>query len=212
MDGTENQKDTSGATQDTSEGDKGTSKQTQTFTKEQVAESNQKAAQDALSVAGRTAKDFEQRESAIKAEREQMVQAQKARDEAELEEARDDVDKTTRLKAQQKHRETATELARLKQELEAEQTKAKEAQEVGAKHTKEQNAREVATRLNVDVNTLLRFTDGSTTAMEELAKSLPKKDVKPLLTDSSKTTGGDQMAESSGSKIKSGWDKVHPGK
>ncbi|KKN71491.1 hypothetical protein LCGC14_0420700 [marine sediment metagenome] len=208
MDRPENQQDTSA--RNSSEGTKGTSEQPETFTKEEVAEAAKKAAEDALSAAGRTAKNFEQREGAIKAEREKMAQEQKAKDEAELEDAREDDDKLSRIKARQKARDTATELAKTTSELEVEKAKTKEAQEVGATHTKEQNAREVASRLGVNADTLIKFTDGSVKAMEELAKSLSKKtETKTLLSDSSKTAGGVQMADSSGGKMLSGFEQLH---
>ena len=208
MDGPEERKDT--PRKETSSEPKETSEKTLTFTQEQVAASNQKAREDALSAAGRTAKDFEQREGAIKAERDQMVQEQKAKDSAELEAARDDVDKLSGIKAKQKARDSAAKLANVESELEGLKAKTKEAQEVGAIHTKEQNAREVATRLGVNAETLIKFTDGSVKAMEELAKSLPNKtETKPLLTDSSKTAGGEQMAKSSSGKMTSAFDKLH---
>lgn len=186
MDGTENPKDAS-ASQESSKGEQRTSKETQTFSPEQVAGIAKKATEDALSAAGRTAKDFEQREGAIKAERDRMAQEQTAKDEAELEAARDDLDKLSVIKTRQKTRDTAAELAKTKSELEAEKAKTKEVQEAGVVHTKEQNAREVASRLEVDAETLIKFTDGSVKAMEELAKSLPKKvETKPLVVDSGK--------------------------
>ncbi len=209
MDGLEERKDN--PARESSSEPKETSEQTPTFTKEQMEGVAKKAAEDALSAAGRTAKDFEQREGAIKTEREKIAQEQKTRDEAELESARDDVGKLSGIKARQKARDAATELAKTKSELEVEKAKTKEALEVDVTHTKEQNAREVASRLGVNAETLIKFTDGSVKAMEELAKSLPKKaETKPLLTDSSKTAGGEQMAKSSSGKMTSAFDKLHP--
>ena len=217
MDGTENLKDTSVATQDTSEGDKGTSKkESETFTRETQEASNQKARDDALSAAGRTATILTKREEAVQASEERIVEAQKARDEAELEDARDDVDKTTRLKAQQKHRETVTELAQVKRELKEEKGRTAESEKKTAVSTKEISTREIATRLEVDENSLtdlIKFTDGSTEAIEAMAQTLPKKGkTETLLVDSSKTIGGTQELESANDKMLAGLEKVFPQK
>lgn len=120
----------------------------------------------------------------------------KKTEEAELEANRDNPDVLSRIRARQGEREQETELAKLKQELEEEKAKTVEAQEAEAKSTQERNAREIATRLNVDAKTLIKFTDGSTEAMEELAKSLPKKGETTTLTpDSGTTIGGKEITE-----------------
>ena len=63
-----------------------------------------------------------------------------------------------------------------------------------AEATKERNAREIASRLSVNANLLAKLaksTDGSTEAIEEIAKELPKKgEDKTLKADSGKTIGG----------------------
>ena len=187
-------KDTQGAT--TSEETKGTSTEPKTFTEEQVTASNQKAVSDALSAAGRTAKALEAQQQSITADKERIAQNLKNSDEAELEANRDDPEKLSAVRERQSRRTAETKLAEKELELKNEQAKNTEAQEAGAVHTKEQNAREVATRLNVDAETLMKYTDGSKEAMEDLAKSLPKKvETKTVTTDSGETIGGKVITE-----------------
>lgn len=107
-DGTEEQQNSSVATQDASKGKQGTSKETpETFTRE----ARDKAVQDALSVAGRTAKAFEAREQRVKDSEAKAVLKQKERDDAELEAAKDDPAELTLVQRRQqvKARELASE-------------------------------------------------------------------------------------------------------
>ncbi len=211
LDGTENQKDTSVATQDSSGGDKGTSEQTQTFTLEQVTERERNAKSDALAETGRLRVANEAAIKVAQKAQERIDRMIRDQDDAELEAHKDEPERISAIRERQQRRIVESKLADTESELEVERTKTKEAQEVGVKHTKEQNAREVASRLNVNVQTLLKFTDGSKGAMEDLAKSLPKVGEKtPLIPDSGKTTGGAQMAESGKDKIQAGWEKEHP--
>ena len=191
MDGTKDPKDTLGATPDPSTGEKGTSEQPKTYTEEEKA----KAVSDALSAAGRIAKQLDQQREALEAERKQLtasrVQWQREKDEAELEAARDDPDALKSLRARQKQSEREAELDRREQELKISGEKHAEALKGVAQYTKERNAHEIAARLNVDFELLMKFTDGSTEAMEELAKALPKKGEATILRpDSGRTIGG----------------------
>jgi len=121
----------------------------------------------------------------------------KDQEEVELEAARDDSDALTKIRARQRERGAESKLEKLEQELDEEREKSKEAQEVSAKYTKEQNAREIATRLNVDFESLVKFTDGSAEAMEDLARILPKKGEETTLKpDSGKTIGGGKTYKS----------------
>ena len=163
----------------------------ETFTAEQVGERERKARSDALSDIGRYKASAENAIKAVRAAEERINRMLKEQAEAELETARDEPDKLTLIRERQTRRQAESELAKAKQELEEERAKTTEAQEVEAKSTKERNAREIATRLDVDAKTLIKFTDGSTEAMEELAKSLPRKSATtPLKPDSGKTIGG----------------------
>lgn len=215
MDETEERKDTS--ERDSSGEQKGTSTDTKTHT----AESEKKAVDDALSAAGRDAKtlsgktaeadriltDAKKMQTDLKAEREQW---QKDRDIAEQESAGEDQDALKSVQERQRQRAKETELAQRKRELDEKELKITEAQKEVAESTKERNAREIATRLNVDYESLMKFTDGSKEAMEELAKQLSEKEAKPpLKTDSSTTIGGGEMPESAKDKMRAGFDELH---
>ena len=128
----------------------------------------------------------------LKKEREEW---QKEQDRKELEAADGDPDGTKAIQRRQAARIDKAELARLRKEAEEREGQSKEDREKLAKLTKEQNAREVATRFNVNPESLIKFTDGSVEAMEDLAKELPKIGGKqPLKSDSGATVGG-QLTE-----------------
>jgi len=189
MDGTEHPKDAS-QVGDTSMGDKGTSEKTpETFTKEQ----RDKAVSDALSKAGRTATAFEKREAANKAAEDRIVQERKDRDQAELDATKGDPEARSAIEERHKHRETKSKLAQVTQELDVEKEKSKEASAQAVEIDRTVKAAEIAARHDVDLGALIKFTDGSPEAMEELAKSLPKKGGgKPSVRlDSGRMTGGE---------------------
>ena len=199
MDGTENLKDTS-QTGDTSKGTKETSETTQTFTKE----TERTAISDALSRVGRTAADFEKREQAITAKEEADAQRDKAKYEASLEDARDDPEKTTAIKAKELLRTATSKLAEVTKERDLLSEKVTAAATQTQKIDRTKIAAEIAAKHSVDVDTLVKFTDGSLEAMEELAQTL-KGESKPLLSDSGKTIGGvDWRGLSSDDKIRKG--------
>ena len=197
MDGTENQKDTSQVTGDTSGGDKGTSEQTpETFTKDQ----RDKAVSDALSSAGRDAKALETIRTKLEKATEELVQTKarwhKEKDEEELDKAGDDKDALSRVRARQEQREVKAKLAKAEQELEGEREKVKEVGAQTQELERTQKAAEIAVKHGVDFNTLVKFTDGSPKAMEELAQTLTKKGEAPeVKLDSGKTTGVEKSDE-----------------
>ena len=111
----------------------------------------------------------------------------KTQEEAEDERYRDDPDKLTELRKERKDRDRATELDKKEQELNEREKGLKPSEEKAT----EDKAKEVATKYEVDVKTLIKFTDGSPEAMEELAQSLSRKDRRQALKlDSSRTIGG----------------------
>ncbi len=194
-DGTGSQKDTS-QNADTSGGKQETSKDPVTFTSEQVAASNKKAAEDALSAAGRTAKAFEQREAAVKASEQKAAAEVLVRREAELKAIPiDDAQGLTDLRARHRAEDTISRLAKLESELEEERARGKQRDTEAVQTTQESSTRALAASLNVDPNTLLtlsKLTDGSKEAIEAMANGLPKTgEAKPvILSDSGKTGGG----------------------
>ena len=212
LDETKNQQDTS--ERDTSEGKGGTSKEPETFTKEQAQEMTQKAISDALAKAGRDAKSLEQRDTALKAKEEKFTQEARARREKELDDNRDNVDALTNIRAKHKRDDLSSEYTKLQSELEVEKEKGKQRDTEIAKSTQEIRTREIATLLNVDTKTLSKlskFTDGSDEAIKGIAEGLPKKgEPKPLVKpDSGRTIGGEQEKKSASQSMKAGFDKLH---
>jgi len=173
-------------------GGKVSSEQSPTHTKEQV----DMAVHAALSAAGRAAGDFEKREQAVKAREDADAQREKAKYEADLEAASDDVEKTALIKARQIASTAVTRAERAEQELRDLREKGKLSDAEVAKTKLEVDTWEVAKRLDVDPEALLKtakLTDGSKEAIETIASTLPKKgEAKaPLLTVSGgKTRGG----------------------
>jgi len=175
----------------------GTSKkEPETFTKEQYDEGQRKAKSDALADIGRYKKSADDSIRAAQAAEERINRMLKEQEDAELDANRDDADKLGTIRERQARRKAESELDKMRQELEDEKAKTVEAQEADAKHTKEQNAREVASRLEVDAKVLLKHTDGSKEAMEDLAKELLQKgEKKTLKTVTGETIGGGSSFE-----------------
>ena len=209
LDETKNQKDSSQA-EDASKGKGGTSgnKEPETFTTEQMAESNQKAVSDALAKAGRTAQAFERREQATKAAEDRATEARVERRRVELEANRDNVEALTDAKARHKLEDATAELARVKLELEAEKEKGTQTEKDTAETNLETTVWGLAQKHNVDaekLKSLSKFTDGSAKAIEALAKELPKTgDTKKMLVDSGKIIGSGEITEQA--KL----DKLYP--
>jgi len=184
LDGTTNPRDTSGVASDSSVGEEGTSKQTpETFTKE----TEKKAVSDALARAGRDAKTLtEERQRVEKL----LADFRKERDEAELKSADGDPDAEKAIKARQALANKEAELADKERKLDEEKASIKDRLEGAEQVTKELSARDIASKYGVDAEPLIKFTDGSSEAMEELAQSLPRKASTPLKVDSGETVGG----------------------
>lgn len=214
LDGTEERKDTTQQAEESSGEKQGTSeKEPETLTKEQVEEIKTKAASDALATAGRTAKAFEKREEAITKREEGIAQKERERREAEIERDREDPTALTATQQRHKQEDKAAELAKRERELDDKDTKADEKLEKVTKAEIKERAETVALKHSVDADTLVKHTDGSLEAMEDLAKSLPKKEEKPpLKPDSSTTIGGGAMPDSAKGKMREGWDELHKSK
>jgi len=164
-----------------------TSKEPVTFNEEQVKERERKATSDVSAELGRVRKLNEGLIKSSQAIQDRLNRRDKEDEERELETHRDDPAEIRRIRAEQETRRVKSELVEKEQELDTLKAKTAEAQEAEAKHTKERNAREIASRLGVNAKTLIKFTDGSVEAMEDLAKSLNPSTL--LSPDSSKTTG-----------------------
>ncbi len=121
-----------------------------------------------------------------------LTQLEKERAEEELEAFKDDPIELTRIREKQQHKSTKVELDRVTQELNAKNERLKILEVKETETLRESQAKAVATKHNVDVASLLKFTDGSPEKMEELAKILPKTNEakKPLILGSNLPVGG----------------------
>lgn len=201
MDETEKRGDTSQSGDSSSE-TKGTPIEPETFNKT----TQEKAINDALSAAGRTAKeltDKTQKAETLLTEAKKIRETavgeqsrwQKEKDEKELESAKDNPDALTAITARQKLQTKESELSKKEQELSDKETKIQPQLDELATSKKERNALEIALKHNVPFETLLKFTDGSLEAMEDLAKLLSRKGgTTTLKPDSGTTTGGGDLS------------------
>ncbi len=206
---------------------KGTSTAPETLTRESVDAETAKAVQDALSAAGRDAKTITEKSDEaqrildaaqttranVQAEQERW---QNERDERDREIILEDPAALKSLNERIRQRNEASKLARERTELGDREAKHKERLEKAEKSEGREaalkNAQTVATKHNVDAESLIKFTNGSVEAMEELALKLPKKgETKPpLKTDTGGTIGGAQAPESSSGKMKAFFETKHP--
>ena len=188
--------DESTAVQDkeTSEQTETTSKDTETFTKEQLAEAKLQGKSDGLAEVGRLKKENERLVSASQKLNTRVDNILREQEDAELKAAEGNTEQLSAIRERQARRVKESELDSRTQERDELQEKLTGYERTEAEHTKEQTAREVATRLEVDgkrLSNLAKFTDGSTAAIEEIARDLPKKtEPKDLKIDSNKTIGG----------------------
>lgn len=184
----ETQDESSESTEDTSDKDE------ETFTKEQLGEAERKGKSDALAEVGRMKKSTENAIKAAQAAETRIDQMIKDQEDAELRAAAGDDEKLSAIKERQLRRVVEANLVKMTSELSEKKEELETANAEKAKNAKERNAREVASRLGVDTKLLVKlaaFTDDTIEAIEEIAKSLPKKgDTKTLKVDSGKTTGG----------------------
>jgi len=158
MDGTENQKDPSGAAQDPSGGTKGTpGGEPETFNKETQA----KAVSDALATAGRDAKaldvrgkGLEARETALKAEKDKIAQWQTARDAEELEAAGGDQEALTQIQRKKALRDKENKLSEERSTLEKDKLEHKAKIEAAEETEREIVIWEIAQKQGVDASKL----------------------------------------------------------
>ena len=135
-----------------------------------------KAVSDALAKAGRTTADQEAREQRI-TDRETKAADERAawqreRDDADLEAARDDPAQTTSVQARIKAGAQADKITSQDQEIERLKSEGDANKAKLAEGTSKESAATLATKYGVSAVTLLESTDGSTAAMEKLAKQL----------------------------------------
>lgn len=202
MDGTENQKDASGATQDTSAGQKGTSEtETPTLTETQAKDRETKAVSDALATAGRTAKKLEGREAGIKKQEEaftarqaELDAVQQRLDRAELDAIKGDPDLEAQYRRKQDLLSKERALTEDKRKLEAEKLGHKARLDAADATEKEIAIWEIAQKYSVDAQKLKDLNLSTPEQIEAVAKTLseqkPKEPKTPLKPDSGTTIGG----------------------
>lgn len=164
------------------------------FTQEQLDKAVRDARTAVLADAGRMRTEAEKALKAAQGAQERLTKLEKERIDMELERAKDQPAEIRRIRAEQKAKELESKLEQAETELTEHKSKLTEYTQKEAESKKQTVAQEVAARLNVDSATLgrlARFTDGSAEAIEDIAKTLPKKTNTPeMKVDSGKTSGG----------------------
>jgi len=192
----------------------GTATGTSMFTSEQVAEQVRKAKSDALADVGRLRTSADNAVKAAQAAEGRITQMLKEQEERELEAVKDNPDGISAIRERQKRRQLESELTTARTELNDKSEKLKGYEASESKSTQERKAREIASRLGVDAERLLgivKFTDGSAEAIEEIAKELPKIGVKPPLKSDSGGGSGSAGSPARGvDKMRKGFDTLHP--
>lgn len=159
-------------------------------------EKEQQARNAALADIGRLTKESERSLKAATAAGERTKKLLREMEDMETEAAQGNSGQRSEqeVKQMQLRRQVQTELTDVQLELDGKNERLAQLEADKVESTKGQTARDIAARLGIDVDRLVRlskFTDGSTEAIEELAKELPKKEVRPpIITDSNQGGGG----------------------
>ncbi len=125
-----------------------------------------------LTAAGRSDKQFDAREASLKASEEASETRRREWSESQEEKLRDDPDGLRDFRAHERAEKTLRENETLKRDNERLQRDNEAAQERDNGTEKQTNANTIAAKHGVSAATLLESTDGSTAAMEKLAKQL----------------------------------------
>ena len=175
-----------------SEGETETSEKP-TITQTELEEAKRQATSDALSDSGRLQKEAENAIKALTAANERTKARLKELEDAELKAAEGDSEQLNAVTEKRKRRQVETELDDATLKLNQRDDELSQLQKDGAEAKKTQTAQKIATRLGVDADRLIKlskFTDGSAESMEELAKELPKREVRPRVESDSGGGGG----------------------
>ncbi len=139
-------------------------------------ESEEKAVEDAvhkaLSAAGRVSTDTAEAERLLNEAKTIRDSAQEKADEADRDAVSQDPEALKSVEERIRQRNEETKLANEKRELDSDKAKHQERLGKADKAEIKERATEIATKHNVDVESLIKFTDGSKEAMEELAQKL----------------------------------------
>ncbi len=193
-----NEQDTLQTTVDSSALGEGPSTEPQAFTKEE----KDKAVNDALAAAGRTAKTLETDKQSLKADKDALATErsawQKEREEAEEYALREDPDGLAAMRTERRKKAEestkATELTEREAKLRKDEEDHAEIMERDKKVKRTELASEVATEKGVSVDSILKLAKEDTRkAYEEVAELLPKSQELPVLvTHSGRTNRGSQ--------------------
>lgn len=186
---------TSKDSEKTSKEQDGSTSVPETFTKE----SEDKAVSDALSSAGRTAKDFDSRKSlldareqAVKDSEAQEIERQRTRDAKELEAAEGDPEKLSAIKLRRDARAKFAEAERKEKDADAKIAENKVAIDAANAIKLETDIFTIAEKHKVDPGWLKGLGVSNLKTLEEIAKGASEK--KPFNPDPGKTTGGDSFS------------------
>jgi len=174
-----------------------TSQEPPRFSQEQVDKLMDKVRSDSLSELGRVRKSAEEAIKKATTEATRVYRELiKQREAEELEAVREEPDKAAVIRERQARRQTQSELTEAQTELKEANTRLQELSARDVETNRERTTREVSERLKVDparLAKLVKFTDGSAEAIEEIAKEMPKlitTPKNPLRPDSNDTVGG----------------------
>lgn len=174
-----------------------TSQETQANLKERVDKLMEKVRSDSLAELGRVRKAADEAIKKATSEATKVYQELiKQREVEDLEAVKDEPDKVATIRERQARRQKETELVEVQTKLNEANTRLQELATREAETTKEKSTREIAERLKVNptrLAELVKFTDGSIEAIEEIAKEMPKLNPIPsrsIRPDSSETAGG----------------------
>ena len=188
MDGTKTQTDLK-----LGSGKEGTPKET--YSKEEVAKLVTEAKTSALADVGRFRAEATKALTAATKAEERIKAIEQARIDAELESHKDDPAELRRIRAEQKTKKAEDDLATANLELTEHKEKLTKYETESKEANLSQIVREIATRVGVDPEKLSKHakaTDGSSGAIEDIAKDLPKvTSAKPgFKPDSNRSLGG----------------------
>jgi len=171
--------------------------ETPTLTEAQAKAQTAKEVQAALTAAGRTAKQLEQKEAANKAQEAELDARQKALDDAELEAVKGDPDLETQYRNKKKLQDAQKALAEDKRKFEQEKTQHQADIDAANATKKEITIWEIAQKHGVDANALKELNLETPEQIEAVAKAMatgkpatPPGGEPPSEPDSLKTKGG----------------------
>ena len=169
----------------------------QTYTKEQVEKLVRDARTAVQADVGRMRTEADKALKAAQSASERLLRLQKEQDDRELDAAKDNPPIQTAIQERQRRRQAESDLQVAQDKLNETNSKLQELSNKEKEVARERITHEIATRLNVDPARLVKmakFTDGSATEIEDIAKELPKLNPSPprntFRPDSNETVGG----------------------